>query len=169
MKAASSSVPLEMFLPKIVHLCLMYPEPTRRNLVHHNAKVLLVISEEFFSQGLDRGEHKFWKAIWALLIDENEHDSYYGNRFEWLVEELLKLSVITYGGLSRLRDKFFCYHTGDNQKLFEAAWDIALEQFQKHQEYRELIYWFLRQIRNSDWKPRVQTRPSRDNWLEPVK
>jgi hypothetical protein len=77
-------------LMAIVKYCKRYPEPTRENTTRHNTHILLNIRDKFFSYETNRGRRELFEAAWRMLIAEYEHDRYYGDLFDWLIEEISK-------------------------------------------------------------------------------
>ena len=153
-------------IPQLVRLSFMYPTPTSDNVILKESKILVSLRDGFFAEGMASERDMLWKAAWNVTIDEVEHDSFYGNRFLWLVERLLGLERISKENLELLRDEYLFYEMhGSARKLIGAAWNILL----KHYEgFEPAIKWFVAQVRTVPWPKRVSTRPSRDNWREPI-
>lgn len=77
-------------LKAIVILARRYPEPTRGNTVHPNSHILLDIRDRFFGHERNKSRDELFRAIWKIFIDEYEHDPYYRQRIDGVLEEVLK-------------------------------------------------------------------------------
>ena len=78
-------------LAKIINLANKYPEPTYENVRKQNSHVLLDIVEEFFKYEDNPVREPLFRAIFRIFIAEYEHDGYYSNRIDWLLERLFKV------------------------------------------------------------------------------
>ena len=76
-----------IFTKALIWFAKRLPEPTRENVIRPNSKVLLDMRDEFFKCEDNGGRHELFEAIWKIFIVEYEHDIYYSNRIDWLVEQ----------------------------------------------------------------------------------
>jgi len=69
-----------------------------------------------------------------------------------------------------IKDKFFEYEYNPGRDLlFKAAWKMLIAEYEHDPYYRHRFDWFIEKIKESDWEPRIKTRPSRDGlWNEPL-
>lgn len=173
-EASRTKVGRDLILKRILAYCSEYPEPTKHNVILPVSRVLVSLRNKFFREGLDGGD-PIWEPLWKLLICEVEHDSFYGQRFEWLVEKLLELDMegkICKDQMELLRFNYFMLERGkDRIPLLRAAWGLAL---MFYEEYEWVVKWFIKEIKETretdrkgiPWPERLPTRPSRDNWRE---
>jgi len=64
----------------------LIPKPTKENLAHPNSLKLLAIRDRFLEYEGDSNRRKLFEAGFNILIAEYEHDSYYRDRIDWLLE-----------------------------------------------------------------------------------
>jgi len=91
-------------LEAIVSLANKYPEPTKDNLQHPISLALLGIMCKFCSYEDNPGREGLFRAVGRLLIDEVEHDAYYRDRFQFILEEIIK-SILDGNWSARGKDK----------------------------------------------------------------
>ncbi len=77
----------------IVTLASKFFEPTRENCIHPNTLVFFDIMDKFFEYEDNLGKRALFKAIWKMVIVEHEHDPYYRDRLNWVVEELVEAVI----------------------------------------------------------------------------
>jgi len=73
----------------IIMAASLLPDPTKENTYHPNTHRLIELEELFFSYDTNPSKRRLLKAVWKLLIIENEHDPYYRDRFNWGVEKIV--------------------------------------------------------------------------------
>uniref|UniRef100_A0A6M3KHV3 Uncharacterized protein n=1 Tax=viral metagenome TaxID=1070528 RepID=A0A6M3KHV3_9ZZZZ len=76
--------PLYKFITAIAN---RYPEPTKINTIKLGTHILLDIRDRFFELDDCYTRHVLFRAIFKIFICEYEHDSHYGDRFDWFQEE----------------------------------------------------------------------------------
>jgi len=77
-------------LESIISLANEYPEPTRDNLEHPISLALLDIMDKFYSYEDNSGRIGLFRASGRLLIGEVEHDGYYRERLQFILEEIIR-------------------------------------------------------------------------------
>ena len=65
------------------------PEPTHENVLHPNAHLLIDIRDEFFGYENNRSKGGMERAAFNLFIAEYEHDPYYRDRFDWVIDKII--------------------------------------------------------------------------------
>ena len=75
----------------ITILASRYPEPTKERTSAKNTHNLLDIQKEFFECENNPGRDALFRAIWRIFIIEYEHDTYYRNRIDWVIEKIVKM------------------------------------------------------------------------------
>ena len=166
-KTANNTLALNTVLPEVLRLCRKYPVPDYSNVIHDKSRRLIKLRDRFLNDKIAKGKKRFWKAIWDLIICEVDHDSFYGNRFDWLIEKISEMQSISRNGLESLKNKNLFYEKRKSTAvLFNSAWRILLNNYD---EYESAILWFWIQLKEEPWEKRLPTRPSRDNWCEPGK
>lgn len=80
--------PLQKAIEKAASLL---PEPTLENTYHPNSHKLIKIRDRFMEYEDNNFKIKLFKAAFNLLIIEYEHDEYYRDRFDWIVEVLREI------------------------------------------------------------------------------
>lgn len=161
-----SLYPSDFMLPFVL-LMKLYPDSTKLELKQYNSSILRDISKDFFLEGLDNGQEELWKGVWNLLICELEHDSFYGQRVEWVVHKLLKADQVNCATLESIKNAYLFYESPKHghKRLFVSIWFLISKLCS---DYEKELKWVVERIRESNWKPLVETRPSRDGWSEPI-
>lgn len=77
-------------LKAIVILSKRYPEPKYDNCVQPNSHVLIDIRDKFLQFENNPMRAPLFGGLWRMFIDEYEHDPYYKDRIDFIVEELVK-------------------------------------------------------------------------------
>lgn len=77
-------------LENIVSLAGKYPEPTKDNLEHPVALAMLDIMEKFYTYEDNKIRIGLFKAMGKLATNEIEHDGYYRERLQFILEEIIK-------------------------------------------------------------------------------
>jgi len=68
-----------------------YPSPTKENTVKPNTHKLIDIRDKFFEYERNEQRRELFKAAFNILIVEYEHDGYYTDRFNWIIEKIKEL------------------------------------------------------------------------------
>ena len=79
-------------LKAITILASRYPEPAKEYTSAKNTHNLLDIQKEFFDHEDNAGRDALFRAIWRIFIIEYEHDTYYRNRIDWVIEKIVNMS-----------------------------------------------------------------------------
>ncbi len=74
----------------ITILAQRYPEPTKERTREPNTHMLIDIQGKFFECENNPGRDALFRAMWRMLIIEYEHDPYYRDRLDWIVEKLVE-------------------------------------------------------------------------------
>ena len=74
----------------IIALATRYPEPTKERTAMPNTHKLLDIRDKFFRCENNPGRDSLLQSIWRIFIVEYEHDKYYRDRIDWVIEEINK-------------------------------------------------------------------------------
>ena len=78
----------DIFMKAITAYASILPEVTRENTELPNTHILIDKRDKFFTHERNIGRKPLMEAVWKVLLSEYEHDIYYRNRFDWLLEEL---------------------------------------------------------------------------------
>lgn len=74
----------------IITLASRYPEPIRENTRIQNTHILLEIKDKFFECEDNPCRKALFEALWKILIIEYEHDIYYRQRIDWMLEQIIE-------------------------------------------------------------------------------
>jgi len=87
-----AGVPLEKtpLVKVVVAITKLIPTITEKNTNYRDTHTLLPIIEKFFKYENNAGREDMFHAAFKLLLFEIEHDVYYRDRFNWLLEEIIK-------------------------------------------------------------------------------
>ncbi|KKN72892.1 hypothetical protein LCGC14_0405960 [marine sediment metagenome] len=74
----------------IVTLAMRYPEATKDHTLLPKTHILIDIQNKFFEYENNKGRDALFRAMWRMFIIEYEHDGYYRDRIDWVIEEIVK-------------------------------------------------------------------------------
>ena len=67
-----------------------FPEPTRENCMQHNSIIALDIRDEFLERQANTGRRELLAAGFKIFICIYEHDIYYRQRFNWVIQKIIE-------------------------------------------------------------------------------
>ena len=70
----------------IILAASLIPEPRIENTYLPNTHRLMAYRDTFLKYETNQSKRKLFEASWKILIFEIEHDPYYRDRFNWLIE-----------------------------------------------------------------------------------
>ena len=74
----------------IIKLAMRYPEPTKDHTLLPKTHILIDIQNKFFEYQAVTSRTPLFRAMWRMFIVEYEHDPYYRDRIDWVIEEIVK-------------------------------------------------------------------------------
>lgn len=79
-------LPLLWAVWTIARVVNKYPEPTRENCEQPNTILLLDARDRFFECSINPFRNPLFRAIWRIFIVIYEHDKFYRERINWVVQ-----------------------------------------------------------------------------------
>lgn len=84
-----------LFCKALIAFARVLPEPTKETTVRPNTHRLLDVKDEFFEHEDNPGREEVLRAIWKIGTVIYEHDIYYSNRVDWVVEKIANGNWVT--------------------------------------------------------------------------
>lgn len=74
----------------IILAAKLIPEITRENTRYRNTHTLIGITGDFYQHEKNPQRLNLFQAAFKIFLFEIEHDTYYRDRFNWFLEEIIK-------------------------------------------------------------------------------
>ncbi len=75
----------------IILIAKRIPNVTKENTRYRNTYTLIDIFDRFFEHERNAGREGMFRAVFKIFLFEIEHDVYYRDRFNWFLEEIIKV------------------------------------------------------------------------------